>query len=184
MALKINNRLQYITCCRFFDFLKHTYLTSLGTRPLWCKVFNFHMCSYSNIWVTPLNIKIYQFLHEFIVIDEFGGVIILNRCYYCSKILLQSKPASSVCFESTKAVRRSTTKAAENFLTTTACFKANWAKFLDVPIEWHRSSNFQAKNLTIFDNTNEILGVIQIQCTPVAWVSTTACRSDFKFLGD
>ena len=30
-----------------------------------------------------------------------------------------SKPASSVCFDSTKAARRSTTKAAENFLTTT-----------------------------------------------------------------
>ena len=35
----------------------------------------------------------------------------------------ETKPASSVCFESTKAVRRSTTKAAENFLTTTACQK-------------------------------------------------------------
>ena len=31
------------------------------------------------------------------------------------------KPASSVCFDSTKAARRSTTKAAENFLTTTTC---------------------------------------------------------------
>ena len=31
----------------------------------------------------------------------------------------RSKPASSVCFDSTKAARRSTTKAAENFLTTT-----------------------------------------------------------------
>ena len=33
--------------------------------------------------------------------------------------MISSKPASSVCFDSTKAARRSTTKAAENFLTTT-----------------------------------------------------------------